>query len=138
MRTWISSLAVAAMTLGFLGATPSNAHAQLRRIPRPVTTTNYNYVPNFNAYPWNYITTVQGNPLLPPGYDPYYGTPYIYPNYSTFYGNPYTTPYISPYVSPYYTPSYSYSYSQPSYSYSYGPGYLNYSVTPGYYFFRYR
>jgi hypothetical protein len=134
MRTWIGSLAIAAMTLGFLGATPSDAHAQLRRVTRPGTTTYYNYTPNFNSYPWNYITTVQGNPLLPPGYDPYYGTPYIYPNYNTFYGNPYATPYLSPY----YTPTYNYTYSLPSYSYSYGPGYLNYSVTPGYYFFRYR
>jgi hypothetical protein len=137
MRTWIGSLAIAVITLGLVGAMPSDAQAQLRRVQRPVTTTNYNSGLNFSSYPWNYYFA-QMSTFYPDFGGAYgYGYPYAYPyNYGPLYASPYASPYSG--YSPYYVPSYSYSYSMPTYNYSYGPGYLNYSVTPGYYFFRYR
>jgi hypothetical protein len=116
MRSLIGSLVIAAVTIGVFGGSPSEAQAQFRRPGRATVVYSPNYVPNFNAYPWNYYLAVSPplqNSLL--GYGPYYPGLYGY--------NP---------------PTLSYYYSLPSYQYSYGPGYAQFYYTPGlsYYWIR--
>ena len=113
MRSFIGSLLLAAATIGVFGFTSSQAQAQWgRRIVHPVSaTTYYNYVPNFNAYPWNYYAAIGAYGTSPSYYPPVYG---------------------------YYPPFYNYGYTLPSYQYYYGPGYAQYYYTPGssYYWLR--
>ena len=115
MRSLICSLVIAAATICLFGASPSEAQAQFRaRRPATVPYSPYNYAPNFNVYPWNYLATVSPS-LNSAVYGPYY---------PGLYG--------------YYSPTASYYYTLSSYQYSYGPGYSQFYYSPGlsYYWIR--
>ena len=115
MRSLTCALLLA-VTVSLFGVGSSDAQAQWRgRYWRPATTTSYNYTPNFNAYPWNYLASLPGN----------YGymTPAPY-NYNGW-----------PNASLYDTPSVSYYYTMPSYQYYYGPGYGAYYYDPGSFYY---
>ena len=115
MRSLTCALLLA-VTVSLFGVGSSDAKAQYRgRYYRPAQTVYYNYQPNFNSYPWNYMATLPSN----------YG--YMTPAWDFTYG--------LPNVSLYNPPSVSYYYSLPSYQYYYGPGYGAYSYNPGGYYY---
>jgi len=107
MRSLTCALLLA-VTVSLFGVGSSDAQAQWRgRNWRPASTVYYNYTPNFNAYPWNYMASLPGNyGYMTPAWDYYYGLPSV-----------------------------NYSYTLPSYQYYSGPGYGAYYYNPGSYYY---